>query len=880
MADEFNLRQLKQQAKDLLRALRNGDATATGRVGTAGYDPARFSLKDAQNIIARDNGFSSWRDLRSQRRGFDREATIGFLEAVRRRDIDALKASLEAEPDLVHLKLDYSLTNLKDEPFRAAVREGRLEGNEMLTALQLMALTQLRGEDDEERARMHRVLKLLLEYGADINAVGRMEGYHYAVAMACWEGHISTVELLLDHGADITGEAGREALFTSANHGRIEKLDLLAKYGAEVPPRTWIIAGEEDRLMEAIDHDPGLLNSVDDEGYTLLASVFEGWEPNFKIANALVERGATMDVFAAAGLDDVARLEKLYRSDRAQVNGRSPLWFAAKGNAVEAAELLCKKGAEPDEEVIQEAALHDRTALVKVLLNHGGVVTESVMSAAAWRNKDPELIRLLLAHGGDPDGMGSRFAPGFGPIHWLCWVGQEAGLRLLLEAGADPNLRSPAQTYNTPLHFATRHPNLVNLLLDAGADSDLANANHETPLEKARREGVEPSIRALSGYIGREYVGKAVSRFEGFLRSRQEQPGDYDETERQLIAAAMGSKPGEWDTEPDVKSMQRIVSATPEVLSRIGQPLLHVLLHSLGCAPSVKCLLDHGVRLEIDNSKYNVLFDIAYSWSCETLRVVFESGLADATGIAVKKPHAGWPDNTSMLYWAAYRGRPDVVKLLLEYGAGVHHELRIRGNGEQGCTSLQVASSPSPWSPEVDTSPKPWVIGKSTVGMRECARLLIEDGAYYDANSACGLGDAGRLKELLDRDHTIAKVSDDYGMTALHWAARSGSIDCVQVLLAAGADVNVFNAAQRTPIQLAAEADQPEAIRLLAANGADLDTQDKKGRTPLHRATYEGRVEAAEALLELRADPTIKNKKGKSAFEVARKGARYLKDRA
>ena len=100
------------------------------------------------------------------------------------------------------------------------------------------------------------------------------------------------------------------------------------------------------------------------------------------------------------------------------------------------------------------------------------------------------------------------------------------------------------------------------------------------------------------------------------------------------------------------------------------------------------------------------------------------------------------------------------------------------------------------------------------------------------------------------------------------------------MLLARGAEVNALNKAQRTPLQLAAEGDQPEMIRLLARHGTDLKTQDRKGRTPLHRATYQGCAAAAEALLEAGADPTVLNKRGKTAFEIARKGAKYLKERA
>ncbi|MDE2717184.1 MAG: ankyrin repeat domain-containing protein [Chloroflexota bacterium] len=339
-------------------------------------------------------------------------------------------------------------------------------------------------------------------------------------------------------------------------------------------------------------------------------------------------------------------------------------------------------------------------------------------------------------------------------------------------------------------------------------------------------------------------------------------------TEEQFIAASIGTERRNWVGTPDIGRMEAILVEEPEVLDRIGSVLLHrLLLNRNGCGPAVKFMLDHGIALELEPTEYNNFFDAVYMGAMDVARTVFESGQADATGVSVLKPHVGWPDNTSMLFWAATSGLTDMVKLLLEYGAGIHHELPIKGWGEKGSTSLQVAAAPG-WSEE--EQPK----------KHEVARILIEDGAYYDIYTACGLNDTDRLRELIDEDAEIVDATNDYGMTPLHWAARAGSMECAELLLERGPLVNLQNKARRTPLQLAAEADRADIIRLLARHGADLNTQDRKGRTPLHRATYEGCVEAAEALLEAGADPTVLNKNGKTAFEIARKDAKYFKQRA
>ena len=353
-----------------------------------------------------------------------------------------------------------------------------------------------------------------------------------------------------------------------------------------------------------------------------------------------------------------------------------------------------------------------------------------------------------------------------------------------------------------------------------------------------------------------------------FLRN-EEKPALTGGEER-FMAAAMGPQPERWRGAPDLREMRRILADEPGVLDRIGAHLLQVLVGMKGCGPAVAFLLDRGVPFEIDESSFNVLHEAAWGGMDDTLRAVFQAGAADATGVSVEKPHVGWPANLSLVYWTAWGGYPACTLLLIRYGAGVHHELPIKGNGERGTTSLQEAVSPSQWGPNPERLD----------GKREVARILIEDGARYDVCSACARDDTPRLKELLAEDPGAATAAAEYDMTPLHWAARAGSMACARILLAAGAPVNALNKARRSPLQLAAEHDHAGMIRLLAGHGADLDTQDPKGRTPLHRATYEGKVAAVEALLESGADPSVTNKSGRTAFEIARKEARHYKERA
>ena len=351
------------------------------------------------------------------------------------------------------------------------------------------------------------------------------------------------------------------------------------------------------------------------------------------------------------------------------------------------------------------------------------------------------------------------------------------------------------------------------------------------------------------------------------------------DVEEDVIALALSPAPDSFHAHANADAaasltarLESVLAAHPDALARIGAPLLKVAITKRGCGAAVSCLLARDVPLKLDNTVYNVLHEAGHSGAADTLRAAFQAGAADATAVSVKKPHTGWPDNLSLLYWAAWGGYPELAATLIEYGAGVHHDLPIKGNGERGVTTLHEAVAPGPWKEE-----------KRIAGKREVARLLIADGADYDAWAAAGLDDGKRLRTLLEANPANATAQDPFGMTPLHWAARAGATTCLPMLLEAGADANAANKTKRTPLHLAAETDNPNqaaAIDLLVHHGAMLDVQDKKGRTPLHRATYEGCLAAVDALLAAGADRTIPSKTGKTAFAIARKAAKHLRAQA
>ena len=284
-----------------------------------------------------------------------------------------------------------------------------------------------------------------------------------------------------------------------------------------------------------------------------------------------------------------------------------------------------------------------------------------------------------------------------------------------------------------------------------------------------------------------------------------------------------------WTGICDIDRMAELGRREPALLQSVGPLLIRATVSMHGCAPSTKFLLDHGVPLIVSETGYNCLHEAVWTGTCiENLRYVFESGAADAAGVSILKPHTGWPDNISLLYWAAAsRDGAALTKLLLQFGADP--EVRFKGNGERGNTALQEAVAPGG---------SEWMRGK-----RQTARVLIEWGAHYDVLSACALDDLDRVRECA-ADLDLSSFVGEANMTPLHWAARAGALTCAEWLL---------------------------------DHGADLNAQDTKGRTPLQRATYEGQVDSAEALIVLGASTRIQGKSGKNPLEVARLDCKYLR---
>ncbi|MBI5528380.1 MAG: ankyrin repeat domain-containing protein [Deltaproteobacteria bacterium] len=265
-------------------------------------------------------------------------------------------------------------------------------------------------------------------------------------------------------------------------------------------------------------------------------------------------------------------------------------------------------------------------------------------------------------------------------------------VRALLAAGADPNA---TDEIGRPLIFEASDikegAGLVRLLLDHGADPNSRNAEGRTLLRHAmawRNEplaillverGADPNDRLNVGWT--VLHDAILENMDGLARALLERGADPDATD------GSGCGPLGWAIEPRHAAIAAALArrtADPNQRARGGLP---VLVHAAlaGMAEIVEILLDRGVPVDADGgSGFTALMAAAGAPRPEVVRLLLRRGAAvdraDADGETAllqvlllyegdEDGGAGSPGGSEDL--AAAEARGEVVRLLLEAGAGV-----------------------------------------------------------------------------------------------------------------------------------------------------------------------------------------------------------------
>jgi uncharacterized protein len=141
---------------------------------------------------------------------------------------------------------------------------------------------------------------------------------------------------------------------------------------------------------------------------------------------------------------------------------------------------------------------------------------------------------------------------------------------------------------------------------------------------------------------------------------------------------------------------------------------------------------------------------------------------------------------------------------------------------------------------------------------------------------AAAVGDAERVRELLEENVSLRDEPAADGFTPLGLAAFFGRARTLHFLLAQGADPNLAarNSMGVRPIHSAAAHRRPEVaqamVEHLLAHGADANVAQHGGWTPLHQAADHGHLALVQLLLDHGADPQARSDDGRLPVDMAR----------
>jgi ankyrin repeat protein len=377
-------------------------------------------LAEAQFDLAKLYGFSSWRALKAHVDSLTVEGRL--FEAARNGDVNTLAALLDRHPERLHAR---------NQPYEH-------------TLLHLAAF-----------AGRLAAVDLLLSRGLDVNA--REKGDNtYPMHWAAAAGHLDVVRRLAAAGGDVVGRG-------------------------------------DDHELEVIGWAT-CWNGCDDP-------------PHRAIADLLVQRGARHHIFSAIALNLADEVRRIVTADRAALSRRMsrnedhqlPLHFAVRMNRPEMVVLLLELGADPlgvDQSGYTAAAYASSPAIDRPVMEAVRAMTLAEMRSAERGQRQPdarardlaavlalsdwELAERLVRE--DPRLLESGGSKG-GVLHLMAKRNDVTAVQWLLDHGADPSSRwSHWDAEVTPLHLAVLggHPDVVRLLLAAGADAGIHDSKHDS----------------------------------------------------------------------------------------------------------------------------------------------------------------------------------------------------------------------------------------------------------------------------------------------------------------------------------------------------------------------------------------------------------------
>jgi ankyrin repeat protein len=458
--------------------------------------------------------------------------------------------------------------------------------------------------------------------------------------------------------------------------------------------------------------------------------------------------------------------------------------------------------------------LQSHVKTLEAATSTGEVVAQ--LREAAGKGDMVRLNSLLDAHPELIDGRGGEGVRT--ALHQAVFGNSEAAVKLLLERGANPNIRCEGDNAY-PLHFAVEKHRfeIVRLLVEHGGDTVGEGDYHELGVMgwATAWEYIQPNreiVAYLLAHGAQHNIFSAVAM------------GDVE-----AVRALVSRSPGELERRMDMGNRRRfplhlaVVKKQPAVLT---------------------ALLDLGANIEaIDESRFTALDQAAIDGESGLAQLLLERGAQVRLPAAVAlgrtrdmerllreepdalKPGCRW---AYLIVRAAERASGEVVETLIRAGAGVniHDNTKTSVDNTNGYTPLHAAA----WH-----------------------------------------GNLSAIEALMRHGADVRAREEKWRGTPAGWADYAGHKEARDLILLG--DIDIIEAIQYgiiDRVQTNIEKDPASLNRPFRDYG--LFPWDAEGwHTPLAYAAVRGRSEIVRMLLERGADATLRSPNGETLSEIARK---------
>lgn len=688
------------------------------------------------------------------------------------------------------------------------------------------------------------------------------------VAHAILSGDAAAVEQLLREGQNPDHKYVDKLplIILAVQHNNADILKMLLDAGADANARATTgetalhvaIAEEKQACLEILLAHHADVNLSTNGITPLIKAITQG---NTAIAEQLLKAGA--------------------RVNDTMSNGETALICAARLGNEDAIQLLLEAGANANDEGQGKTALiaaitNRHENIVKLLIEGGADVSyapkhsrTALHQAAAIGST--ECTKLLLQANANANATDTRQET---PLHYAAKQGHADILKILLEHGATPDSKNIDSA--TALHLAAEAGSTacIEALKDAGSDIELKLPNGYTPLLNAAYHGKNHSVEALIA-AGADINATTDSGVSAIDLARQQAHAACLQTLATELLKAKGIS--DIDEQTLIKAVQAKQTDIHQLLIDAGCRFGDAAIYSAAACGNHEALSDlvqqkSRINTTPDNSPLHAAADIG---STECVRILIHCNFA------LDRRNA---DGKTALELATQKGHTACAHLLetalnLEkkgYTPATYNKALLaaaeKGDHLTLGRLIEVGANPNVKDAKDNTA----LHKASPHRVVTSVRLLLDAGANPNVLNADKMSPlmiavhhnrSTTVRALIDNEADLDLMGDEDTATTL--AVKEKRIECLRILLAAGANADSQDRKKKTLLQLAIIGNSPQITQILLDKGADPNT-GKTDEPILFEVIRNSSVEIFKIMLESgKVDIKEVNSLGESAVHIA-----------